>query len=145
MKTELEEIDAKVKGIQGQKSWGEDEKKLREIRDRLDREVDVKNYDALIYEREQIQEKLWFWTLTANEEKKLMDRKSKLDIQEPKVKLLKETKEKLFKMYEVNKEPNKQLKELNEKKNDIIKRKKEVHKKIDDLKATVLENKQAVE
>lgn len=123
----------------------EEEKRLKVERDRLDKEVDLKDYDKMKWEIEQMQEKLGFGTLTASEEKKIMDKKSRLESQLPKCKKLTEIKKKLKQIKDDNKGPFDERKNLIAKKNEYFERRKTIHHKIDGFKSSETENKVEIE
>jgi hypothetical protein len=146
IKAELEPIDRAIEEI-NKKITGPiaEEKKLKVEREKLEKELDVKNYEKMQWEVEQIQEQLGFGTLTASEEKKLMDKKSRLEVQLPKCKRLKMIKDKMTLIKKENNGPYAELKVQRDKKGKLILSRKTIHAKIDILKSSVTENKQAVE
>ena len=77
---ELDEVVAEITKLEGEsKVPVEQEKKLKEKRDKLEKDIDVKNYDSLMSEIRHYQEQLGFATLSAQEEKKIMDKKTRLE------------------------------------------------------------------
>jgi chromosome segregation ATPase len=146
IKAELEPIEKQIEEI-NKKITGPlaEEKKCKIEKEKLEKELDQKDYEKMQWEVEQIQEQLGFGTLTASEEKKLMDKKSRLEVQLPKCKKLKMIKDKMKKIKAENNGPYALLKVQRDLKGKHIQNRKTIHAKIDILKSTVTENKQAVE
>jgi uncharacterized coiled-coil DUF342 family protein len=120
-------------------------KKNRETKDRLEKEVDFKNLKQAQSIIEQIQEQLGFSQLSATEEKKLLEKKNKIEAQLPKIKKLEEVRQELNTVRESNKGPFEQLKELKKKIYDLVQKRKTLSTKIDVFKSNFNENKQEVE
>lgn len=120
-------------------------KKLKAKRTAIEKEIEIKDYDRLTHEIESIQEKLGFGMMSAKEEQNLMIKKRKLENQAPKVKELKDIRDRLTKLNAENKASFDILHGLNKKKDDLFEKKKAVHAKIDALKLTVKENQPAIE
>lgn len=145
IKEEMEPIDKKIEEINERiKGPLEQEKKLKTQREKYEKEVDIKNYEKMQWEIEQMQEQLGFGTLSASDEKKIMEKKSRLEVQLPKCKKLNEIRESIKKIKGENTEAFAQLKQFRDKKTDLINKRKTVHAKIDVLKTSVTENQQAV-
>jgi uncharacterized coiled-coil DUF342 family protein len=150
--TKVKELNEKIKEINAQvtdlentsKGPVELEKKYKEKRDKLEKEIDVKNYDKLMSEIRFYQEQLGFGTLSASEEKKIMDKKSRLETQVGSTKAYQETKDKLKSLKDANKDLFDKLKDLRGKRKVMIEERKAISAKIDESKATVTENNQVI-
>lgn len=119
-------------------------KKLKQERDSLERNIDVKNYDQLQAEIVRIQQKLGYSSLTVTEEKKLIEKKSKLENQAPNVKKYNEVRDKIREISKSNEVAFDKLKVLNKRKSDLMLAKRKAVEKIKILKASVEENKTAI-
>ena len=143
--TELDEVVKQINKLEADsKVPVEQEKKFKEKRDKLEKEIDVKNYDKLMREIKHYQEQLGFATLSAQEEKKIMDKKTRLESQVSSTKAYVDIKEKIKKLKEENKELFDKLKVLRNKRRTLIDERKEVSTKIDSLKKTVNENNEVI-
>ena len=82
MKKELDELKKTCDGV------SQNVKSLRDTRASLETELDVKNMDDYTEELRAIQKKLGYGSFNAVEEKKLIDKKAKLELQKPKILIL---------------------------------------------------------
>jgi chromosome segregation ATPase len=89
MKKELDELKKTCDGV------SQNVKSLRDTRASLETELDVKNMDDYTEELRAIQKKLGYGSFNAVEEKKLIDKKAKLELQKPKILKLNETTQKI--------------------------------------------------
>merc|ERR1712151_867430 len=105
-------------------------KALRDTRASLETELDCKNMDQYTDELRNIQKKLGYGNFNAVEEKKLIDKKAKLELQKPKIIRLNEASTKIK---ELNTKYGPQLKKIGEmvKKNKVLyEQKKEISIKL---------------
>ena len=141
----IEKIHKEIDLVEGEsKGPISEEKKLKEKRERLEKEIDVKNYDSLMQEVRHYQEQLGFGTLSAQEEKKIMDKKNRLESQASSTKAYQQVKEQLKKLKESNKGLFDKLKVLRDEKKKLYEERKTVSAKIDDLKKNITENNEVV-
>jgi chromosome segregation ATPase len=99
----LEPIDADIKQRLDKLSGPEGEKKkLKAEKDNLQKEIDIFDVKIINQEIKSIQEKLGFSSLNISEEKKLIDRKNRLEAQKPKVAKYSQIKDKLDALYKAN-------------------------------------------
>lgn len=115
-------------------------KVLRSQKDALQKEVDFSDIRQIDAEIKSIQNKLGFSSLNMGEEKKLIDRKNRLDTQRPKVAKLSEIKTKLNQINESNKAAYDKLKVLRDSKKIITDQLKKIYTRLDDIHATFVAN-----
>ena len=136
------EIDKKEKSS---KQLLDELKRLREEREKLNKDVDGTNFKRSENRILEIINLLGFGTLSANEEKKLMEEKSKLEINIPKCKRIEVLKAKIKDLNEKNEAPLSELKELRQKRKELFDQKDKIKQTIDSKKEKFKENKQAIE
>ena len=118
-----------------------EQKLLKEQRNALESELDIKDYDRLISEIQSIKQKLGYSSsLKVTEEKKLVEKKCKLEPQVSKAKKYKEIRSKLKDLHGQNESAFNELKEKNKKRGELIHKKKLISEKIGDLKKNKEEN-----
>lgn len=149
---QVKELNAAIKKLSEEKDEIEKlfndptkDKKNKETKDRIEKEVDFKNLKQAESVIEQIQEQLGFSQLSATEEKKLLEKKNRIEAQLPKIKKLEEVKVELKQVRDNNKGPFEQLKEVKKKIFDLVQKRKTLSVKIDVFKGTLHENKQEIE
>lgn len=113
IKTELDELKKTCDGV------SQTVKSLRDQRASLENELEVKNLDDFTEQLRSIQKKLGYGTFNAVEEKKLIEKKSKLELQRPKIIKLSEVSKRIK---ELNDKHGPQLKKIGElvKKNKVL-------------------------
>jgi chromosome segregation ATPase len=113
MKKELDELKKTCDGV------STTVKNLRDTRASLESELEVKNMDDYNDELRSIQKKLGYGNFNAVEEKKLIDKKAKLELQKPKIEKLNQATQKIK---ELNTKYGPQLKKIGElvKKNKVL-------------------------
>merc|ERR1711957_983901 len=124
VKKELDELKKTCDGV------SDKVKTLRNIRGSLESELDVKDMDQFMDQLRAIQKKLGYGSFNAVEEKKLIDKKAKLELQKPKIVRLNEA---TLKIKELNTKFGPQLKKIGEmvKKNKVLyEQKKEISTKL---------------
>merc|ERR1711957_184067 len=123
-KKELDELKKTCDGVSLQV------KTLRNLKGSLEGELDCKNMDQFTDELRNIQKKLGYGSFNAVDEKKLIDKKAKLELQKPKIVRLNEAS---LKIKELNTKFGPQLKKIGEivKKNKVLyEQKKEISTKL---------------
>merc|ERR1711957_120004 len=123
-KKELDELKKTCDGVSLQV------KTLRNLKGSLEGELDCKNMDQFTDELRNIQKKLGYGSFNAVDEKKLIDKKAKLELQKPKIVRLNEAS---LKIKELNSKFGPQLKKIGEmvKRNKILyEEKKEISTKL---------------
>jgi DNA repair exonuclease SbcCD ATPase subunit len=118
IKKQIEELEFKLKGPRGELA------ELKNQKDSLQKELEVYKVETLNAEIKAIQHKLGFGSITVSEEKKLIDRKQRLEEQKPKVEKFAAAQAKIKKIHDSNDKIFAQLKALNDTKkqlNDKIK------------------------
>lgn len=133
---QIKDKEAKVKGPI------EKAKELRDKRNKLEKDIDIKNVEKLQETIKYYQEQLGFATLSAQEEKKMMDSKIRLESQVANTKSYNKVKEELKKVTDENKVAFDEIKALRDKKAPLVERKNEVFNKIQEFKKTGDENKE---
>ena len=136
------EIDKKEKSS---KQVLDELKALKADRDKLSKDVEGTNFKRSQERILEIQNLLGFGSLTANEEKKLMEEKSKLEVNIPKCKKIEAIKLKIKELNEKNTGPLSELKDLRKERTELFEEKDKYKLKIDSKKEKFKENKQAVE
>lgn len=121
------------------------DKRNRENKDRIEKEVDFKSYAHATSIIEQIQEQLGFSQLSSAEEKKLIEKKSKIEAQLPKIKKLEEIRGQLKQVRENNKGPMEQLTAIKKQIYELVVKRKALSLKIDVFRNTIKENYQEIE
>ena len=122
----------------------EKEKILKEKKDRLEKEIDIKNVEKLTAQIKYYQEQLGFATLSVAEEKKMMQMKLRLESQVEDTKIYCKSRDALKKLRDENKTTFDELKILREQKFKIIEEKKQIKAKIEGTKKVEVENKEVV-
>jgi len=127
LRTEKDELNAKIDTIKKEldelkktcDGVSQTVKNLRDQRASLETELEVKNLDDFTEELRSIQKKLGYGSFNAVEEKKLIDKKAKLELQKPKIIKLNEASQKIK---ELNTKYGPQLKKIGElvKKNKVL-------------------------
>lgn len=142
----LKPIDEKIKKLEKDSDdVVSKEKSLKEKRDKLEKEIDVKNYDKLMAEIRHYQEQLGFATLSAGEEKKIMDKKSRLETQVGATKKYQEVKDKLKNLRDSNKGVFDNLKVFRTERKVLLDERKKISEKIEESKKSVTANNQVIE
>jgi len=136
------EIDKKEKSS---KQVLDELKSLKADRDKLSKDVEGTNFKRSQERILEIQNLLGFGSLTANEEKKLMEEKSKLEVNIPKCKKIEAIRLKIKELNEKNTGPLNELKDLRKERTELFEEKDKLKLKIDSKKEKFKENKQAVE
>jgi len=103
LRTEKDELNAKIDTIKKEldelkktcDGVSQTVKNLRDQRASLETELEVKNLDDFTEELRSIQKKLGYGSFNAVEEKKLIDKKAKLELQKPKIIKLNEASQKI--------------------------------------------------
>lgn len=121
LKVSIDILNKKIEKLsEGIKGPLEREKKLKEQKEKLEKECDVKNLKILEKTIKEIQEQLGFGSLSASDEKKAMDKKARLEAQLPKTKKLEEVRTELTALKESNKVPFEELKKLRDEVKPLI-------------------------
>lgn len=145
IKAEIQPLDEEIKRLnQDLTAPLAESKLLKQERDRLERIIDVKNYAQLQAEIKNIQQKLGYSSLSVTEEKKLIEKKARLESQAPNVKKYNDVRDKIGTINKSNETAFAKLKDLNKKKSDLITTKKKLGDKLNVLKASVEENKTVI-
>ena len=120
------------------------EKALKEKKERLEKEVDIKNVEKLIGTIKYYQEQLGFATLSVAEEKQMMTKKLRLESQVEDTKAYCKAKDALKILRDENKSTFDELKVFKDRKFKIIEEKKALKLKIESSKKVGEENKEVV-
>jgi len=105
-------------------------KSLRDLRASLENELDVKNMDDFTDELRSIQKKLGYGNFNAVDEKKLIDKKAKLELQKPKIIKLNEATQKIKDLNNKHGPTLKKIGELVKKNKVLYEKKKEISTKL---------------
>jgi chromosome segregation ATPase len=141
LKPKADELSKEIQKLDKELAKPEAERKtLRSQKDLLQKEVDFTDIKQIDAEIKSIQNKLGFSSLNMSEEKKLIDRKNKLDIQKPKVAKLSEIKSKLNEISSSNKSGFDKLKVLRESRKIISEQLKKIFTRLDELYTTAVSN-----
>lgn len=98
--TEIEPLSKELKETRDLCKGPSDElKNLRALKSQLTNELEITDIDDFNEEIKKIQKKLGFSTLNAPEEKKLIEKKNKLEDQKPKIEKLNQTKKRINDLY----------------------------------------------
>jgi len=133
------QIKAKEANVKGPIAKAKD---LKDERNKLEKGIDIKNVEKLLETIKYYQEQLGFATLSAQEEKKMMDSKIRLESQVKDTKKYNKVKEELKKLNDENKAAFDEIKALKDKKEPHNNRKTEVLNKIKEFRKTGEENKE---
>lgn len=131
---QIKELEEKVK---------EPKRKLNELRsekDAIAKELDVTKLDVLNSEIKSIQQKLGFSSLSVSEEKKLIERKSRLEGQKPKVQRYTELSALIKECNNSNSEVFDKLRKLYEEKKPVSEKLKQTYDRLNSLYKNVKEN-----
>jgi hypothetical protein len=142
----LEPINLDIKQRLDKLSGPEAEKKkLKNEKDALQKEVDM-FFDIKAIDREikSIQEKLGFSSLNISEEKKLIDKKNRLEALKPKVAKFSKIKDKLDALYKANSSEYDKVKELKDRKKVLTDKLKVITDKLKLIKETTEINNQNI-
>lgn len=138
----LEPIQAEIKEIESKST--EPIRQLNDLKDKRSRLEGVlwmnKDYDRLVYEIEQMKEKLGFGIMSAKEESDLQAKKNKLEALLPTSKLHREVKAKLTKLHSENQVHFDRLKVLRAQKKKLTDSNNDIWKKREALKVAKTES-----
>lgn len=136
-KAQKEELAQKLEPIQKELvaarefcKGSEEIKSLKIERSALTYELEITDLNDFNEEIKRIQKKLGFGNLNAGEEKKLIDKKNKLETQRPKIQKLNDMKTKLTDLVKQYGPSLKKIGELSEKTRDLIEKKRQVGDKL---------------
>lgn len=150
--TTLKDLNEKLKPIEDDiktksetiKAPLEKEKLYKEKKDRLEKEIDIKNVEKLTAQIKYYQEQLGFATLSVTEEKKMMQMKLRLESQVESTKIYCKARDTLKKLRDENKSTFDELKVLKDQKFKILEEKKLIKAKIEGTKKVEVDNKEVV-
>jgi chromosome segregation ATPase len=141
LKPKQEELDKKIKNLELELAKPEAERKaFRGQKDALQKDVEFTNIKIIDAEIKSIQNKLGFSSLNIGEEKKLIDRKNRLENQRPKVAKLSEIKTKLDEINTNNKADYEKLKTLRDSRKIINDQLKKIYTRLDEIHSNHVAN-----
>jgi chromosome segregation ATPase len=135
------EIEQRLEKLSGPE---EQKKKLKAEKDSLQKEIDIFDVKIIDLEIKSIQEKLGFSSLNMSEEKKLIDKKNRLETQRPKVSKFSTIKDKLDALYKANSTGYDKVKEFKDKKKVLVDKIKIISDKLKAIKASTEINNQNI-
>jgi hypothetical protein len=141
LKPKADEINKEIEKIEKELAKPEAERKiLKNQKESLQKEVEFTDIRQIDAEIKSIQHKLGFSSLNLSEEKKLIDRKNRLDLQRPKVAKLSEIKTKLTEIINSNKAGFEKLRSLRDSRKVINEQLKKIFTRLDELFASFVSN-----
>jgi chromosome segregation ATPase len=141
LKPKQDELDKQIKKLDVELAKPEAERKvLRAQKEALQKDVEFTNINNIDGEIKSIQHKLGFSALNISEEKKLIDRKNRLENQRPKVAKLSEIKTKLEEINTNNKAAYEKLRSLRDSRKIISDQLKKIYTRLDEIHSNFVSN-----
>ena len=141
LKAEIEPISKEINSIEEAIAGPNAERKnLKNLKESLQKEIEFSDIKALNNEIKTIQNKLGFANLNVGEEKKLIEKKHKLESQKDKVTKFTEIKDKISSLTNSFKTEFAKLKELKDKRKVLKEKLKKILEKLDTLRNTAIAN-----
>jgi len=145
LKGKIEDLDKKIKEkIEKNKDLIEKEKKLKSIKAKYEKEVEIKNVEKLQQTIRYYQEQLGFATLSAQDEKKIMQHKTKLEGQLEGTKKYCKARDDLKALRDGNKSSFDEVNGLIEEKKKLNDKRKGLYEKIDEIKKSRKDNNEVI-
>ncbi len=132
--TKIEPLLKELKEVRDFCKGAEEIKRLKAERSTLTNELEIHDIEDFNDEIRRIQKKLGFGNLNAGEEKKLIDKKNKLDSQKNKIQKLNEVKSKIVELGKQYGPSLKKIGDLSKVVNELIQKKKEISDKLKKVK-----------